>query len=147
MSHLVAFSTVTGLLLKSVIESLRGSRNLIMKTIALALVAMLLASPAYAGGKGGGNNKNYVSEGKKKRLARQAEREKLYLAAEAFMKSKDVNGDGSLNREEFILGESDQAATEALWDEANKNRDRCLTISEISKVPELVKKAPENKKK
>ena len=115
-----------------------------MKFFILALTAVFLASPAYAGKMK--RNKKYVSEAKKERLARKAEREKAYLAAEAYMKSKDANGDGSLNREEFILGANDQAAAESLWEEANKNGDRCLTISEIV-AAELAKKAPSKKKK
>ena len=105
-------------------------------TFSAILTAICLVSPAYAGKK---NDKN-MSEAKKRRLERKAEREKAYLAAEAFMKSKDANGDGSLNREEFLLTADDKEAAGVIFDEANKNGDRCLTISEIAAAGLTVKK-------
>lgn len=101
-----------------------------MKAITLILAAVFLISPAHAGKKN--SRKHAVSERTQARKKAQAEREKAFKAAEAYVESKDLNGDGSLTLHEFTFSEDDKDAATQQFNEANKNKDRYLTKTEVS---------------
>ena len=60
-----------------------------------------------------------------------AERKRVREAVEAFITPRDKNKDGSLTKEEFLSGETDKAAGEKKFNDANKNNDRALYKTEI----------------
>ncbi|MEK7951814.1 hypothetical protein [Luteolibacter soli] len=61
-------------------------------------------------------------------------REKKRDAIQEYMHRKDSNKDGSLSRDEFVAGETDQDAAGKKFDQYNKNGDRSLSKSEIEEM-------------
>ncbi|HEX5791535.1 MAG TPA: hypothetical protein VFY13_10280 [Luteolibacter sp.] len=114
-----------------------------MKTLLLALAALLLIAPFEAHAGGNAAAKKREQEREKEAEARDKKRE----AFKEFMEPKDTNRDGSLTREEFAKGETDAEAAGKRFDEYNKNRDRLLSKTEITAMLGLDKEEEPVKKK
>jgi len=102
-----------------------------MKRFIYSLSALMLfaAADANAANKGGDDKgKQKEAEKQKEREARSQKRE----AAKAAMEAKDKNKDGNLSLEEFIDGEADPAAATKRFTTFNKNKDRWLSMGELS---------------
>jgi hypothetical protein len=107
----------------------KHSINPTMKIIQTLVVVSLLAvfaAPADAGNKNG-----KAEQEKAKKEKERAERKRVREAVDAFMAPRDKNKDGSLTKEEFLSGETDKAAGEKKFNEANKNNDRALYKTEV----------------
>ncbi len=100
-----------------------------MKTCIMLLLAFLVAGPAYAAK----DKKEPKKDSRDKMLD---ERKQQREAVKSYIESKDTNEDGKLTKEEFIAGEKDAEKAGKLYDEFNKNRDRTLTKSELTKLLE-----------
>jgi hypothetical protein len=104
-----------------------------MKPIIAALTLAVLVIPAEAAKRRGGAPK-VTKRDRQEEKQEQKEREERQRQNEAVRKvleSKDANHDGSLTRDEYLLGEADKAAAGKKFDSANKNGDRTLSKSEI----------------
>jgi hypothetical protein len=100
----------------------------LIKTLVVISFLALTAAPVEAATK---NNNKKAQEEKAKKEKERAERKKAREAVDAFMKPRDKNKDGSLTKDEFLSGETDKAAGEKKFNDANKNNDRALYKSEI----------------
>jgi hypothetical protein len=58
-------------------------------------------------------------------------RDRKHEALQKYLDQKDRNHDGSLNLDEFLIGEADKAAAEKKFNQYNKNGDLLLSKSEI----------------
>lgn len=99
--------------------------SLPMKSFILLTAALLIVTPAFAADKKKTERDKLIDERKEKR-------EKI----KDFIESKDTNEDGQLTREEFIAGEDDPEKAGETFDKFNKNKDRSLTKSEVTKLLE-----------
>jgi hypothetical protein len=100
----------------------------------LVVVSLLAVFAASADARNNGNNKKANEQAEKEKAKKEkerAERKKVREAVDAFMTPRDKNKDGSLTKEEFLSGETDKAAGEKKFNEANKNNDRALYKTEI----------------
>lgn len=114
---------------------MRRKKKPTMKLIQTLVVVSLLAvfaAPADARNNRNNNKANeQARKAKAKKEKERAERKEAHEAIEAFLKPRDKNKDGSLTKEEFLSGETDKAAGEKKFNEANKNKDRALYKTEI----------------
>jgi hypothetical protein len=104
-----------------------------MKLFIIALLLAALVLPVEARKKRGGNAKRDKQE-EKQEAKEKAERERKREAVSDYLDRKDKNEDGMVTRDEHLTGEVDQEAAGKKFDQANKNRDRSLTKSEIEKL-------------
>ena len=104
----------------------------LVKTIAIILTLGCLAVPAEANGRG--PNKA-VQEAARKKEAEKREakekRDKIREAVDKYLAKKDTNHDGSLTRDEFLVGEADPVKANQDFDKYNTNHDRSLERNEI----------------
>jgi hypothetical protein len=102
-----------------------------MKPIQTLVIISLLA--VFAAPVEAVNNKgsDKGDEEKAKKEEERAERKRIREAVDAFIAPRDKNKDGSLTKEEFLSGETDKAAGEKKFNDANKNNDRALYKTEI----------------
>lgn len=108
-----------------------------MKTIILALSFATLVIPAEAA-KGRTappkltkRDKQEIRKENKQEQKEREERQRKQDEVRKVLESKDGNHDGSLSRDEYLLGEADKEAAGKKFDAANKNGDRLLSKSEI----------------
>lgn len=120
-----------------------------MKTLPVLLCALLAATTTLHAERA----EKKLTAKEKERLEIKEARDKERDAVKGYLEGRDKNKDGSLTREEFIADEEDKAAAGAKFDEANKNKDRSLSKSEIAEMlgvageAEKVKDAIRDKKK
>jgi Flp pilus assembly protein TadD len=110
------------------IHDMRIRKYPTMKLIQTLVVVSLLAvfaAPVEAKGNG------KAEQEKAKKEKERAERKRVREAVEAFITPRDKNKDGSLTKEELLSGETDKAAGEKKFNDANKNNDRALYKTEI----------------
>lgn len=100
-----------------------------MKTILAVLTLAVLVIPAEAG-RAPKVTKRDKQEEKKEEKERE-ERKRHSEAVKKLLEEKDANKDGSLTRDEYLLGEADKEAAGKKFDAANKNGDRQLSRTEI----------------
>jgi hypothetical protein len=99
-----------------------------MKILSCILTALMLVTTADAA-----NNANDAAAKKKaEREKARSERTARLTAIKDFLAEKDANKDGSVKKDEYLAGETDQAAATAKFEEFDKNRDRSLSKSEIA---------------
>jgi hypothetical protein len=67
----------------------------------------------------------------KEKVERAKKREEEKIAVDRVLKEKDTDGNDQLTLEEWLAGESDEGAAVKKFMDANKNRDKSLTRSEI----------------
>lgn len=104
----------------------------LIQTLVVVSLLAVFATPADARNNGNNNKANDKAEKEKEKKEKErAERKKAREAVDAFLKPRDKNKDGSLTKEEFLSGETDKAAGEKKFNEANKNNDRALYKTEI----------------
>lgn len=102
------------------------------KPFVIIAAALLLIVPVEAGkSKDGGAANAKAQQDKKEKEEKRAANDKRREAVNALLKEKDTNHDGSLSRDEYLVGESDAAAAGAKFDKSNKNGDRQLSRKEI----------------
>jgi hypothetical protein len=108
-----------------------------MKTIIIALSLAALVIPAEAAkGRAAAprltkRDKQEIKRENKQEQKEREERQRQNEAVRKVLESKDGNHDGSLTRDEYLLGEADKEAAGRKFDSANKNGDRFLSKSEI----------------
>jgi hypothetical protein len=96
----------------------------------LAFATLFLIAPAEAARKNKDNAKAAAAE-KQKKVEARAERAKKREQIDAVLDVKDKNKDGSLDADEYLIGESDAEAAKARFKEFNKNGDRYLSKGEL----------------
>ncbi len=101
-----------------------------MKPLVFLLAACSLVATVEAKQNNKGGNKA-AEAAKAKQKAEQEARDKKRLAVKAVLDAKDTNQDGSLTRDEYLVGEADADAAGKKFDQYNKNHDRYLSKDEI----------------
>ncbi len=101
-----------------------------MKPLFVCFFALSLITTVEAKKKGGGNGK--AKQEQKQKEQEKAQRDKKRDAVNDVMDAKDKNNDGSLSREEYLIGEADADAAMRTFEQFNKNKDRFLSKSELS---------------
>jgi hypothetical protein len=98
----------------------------------LAFAALFLIAPAEAAKQGNNKAGQKAAEAKKKeKEADRADRAKKREGVDAVLEVKDKNKDGSLDPDEYLIGESDVEAAKARFKQFNKNGDRYMSKREI----------------
>jgi len=106
---------------------------LAMKFLACLMTTLMMVSFSSVNAKGEPDKKEAEREQKRK------EREEWRNAINDFLREKDANKDGSVKKDEYLAGETDQEAATAKFDKFDKNRDRSLTKTEIAEMLGLKK--------
>jgi hypothetical protein len=96
----------------------------------LAFAALFLIAPAEAA-KGNKDNGKAGAAKKEKKAAERAERAQKREKVDAVLDVKDKNKDGSLDSDEYLIGESDIEGAKARFKQFNKNGDRYMSKGEI----------------
>jgi hypothetical protein len=106
-----------------------------MKAISLILIVATLVGSAEAGIRTirPGQRKRDKAEERREQKERAA-RERKHEAIQKLLDQKDRNHDGSLSRDEYLIGEANTEAAGKKFDTFNKNSDRVLSKSEIEEL-------------
>lgn len=108
-----------------------------MKYLACLVASLILVNVAEAKPN---NNKHNAAAAKaakaaqEKRDKERKERDEKNDKIKEFMDARDSNHDNSLSLEEFIAGESNKESATRKFNDANKNKDRALSKSEIAEL-------------
>ncbi len=102
-----------------------------MKPLVFLLAACSLVATVEAKQNNNKNSAKAAQAAKAKQKAEQEARDKKRNAVKVVLDAKDTNHDGSLTREEYLVGESDADAGGKRFDQYNKNHDRYLAKDEI----------------
>lgn len=103
-----------------------------VKAVAIILTLGCFAVPA--GAKTNGMTKAQKEAIQKKEAEKRKEKKERDTKREAvdkYLTKKDTNHDGSLTRDEFLVGEKNLEKANLDFDHYNKNHDRSLERSEI----------------
>ena len=120
----------------SAVLTLKFKIHKFMKPILGALLIGILVVPAEARKilpPGKAERKREKVEEKQEQKEKR-ERDRKHDAVDAFLETWDTDHDGSLTRDEYLVGEPDKAAGGKKFDQANKNGDRYLMRSEIEEL-------------
>lgn len=103
-----------------------------VKTLAILLTLGCFAVPAEAKGNGLTKaQKEAIQKKEAEKRKEKQERDKKREAVDKYLAKKDTNHDGSLTRDEFLVGEKNVERANLDFDHYNKNHDRSLERSEI----------------
>jgi hypothetical protein len=104
----------------------------LVKSLAIILTLGCFAVPAEA--KGNGQNRAVQKANQQKEAEKRKEKQERDTKREAvdkYLAKKDTNHDGSLTRDEFLVGEKDAAKANLDFDHYDANHDRRLERNEI----------------